>query len=190
MTPRLTRGRLLLALLVLLELALVSALVAERSPAQTAPHAAVAHATTPPPAPAPLRGFTTHVVATHYLGGRSYRAEHYFKPVRPGVLQGIVFRRTTPGAPVIELEWAISAERYRALPAAQRRRWHPLAPAVDRGRVELPGLSDEAERKELAGIRGLYAQTLNVAGLDGALPTGPRGVRSVTHLAPGEHHQR
>jgi hypothetical protein len=61
---------------------------------------------------------------------------------------------------------------------------------VDLGRIELPDLSEEDERRELAGIRGLYAQTLNAAGIDGALPTGPRGMRSVRHLAPGEHRHR
>jgi hypothetical protein len=141
-------------------------------------------------APVPLRGFSTHIVATHYLGRRSYQAVHYSKQLRPGVLQGVVFRHRDASAPVIELEWAISTERYRALPARQRRLWHPLAPAVDAGRIELPDLSEEDEREQLAGIRGLYAQTLNAAGIDGALPTGPRGVRSVTHLAPGEHRHR
>jgi hypothetical protein len=182
MTHRLTRSWLLAALLALLTLAATTAVV-ERSAAHD-------NDTTTQAAAVPLRAFSTHVVATHYLGKRSYQAVHYFKQLRPGVLQGIVFRRTSKRAPVIELEWAISTERYRALPARQRRLWHPLAPAVDRGRIELPGLSEEAERKELAGIRGLYAQTLNFAGIDGALPTGPRGVRSVTHLAPGEHGHR
>ncbi len=179
MTHHLTRGRLLVALLAVLTPAAVTATVVEGSAAHTATEAA----------PVPLRGFTTHVVATHYLGTRSYQAEHYFKQLKPGVLQGIVFRRTNADAPVIELEWAISAQRYRALPARQRRLWHPLAPAVDRGRIELPDLSPEAEREQLAGIRGLYAQTLNAAGIDGALPTGPDGVRAVTHLRPGEHHR-
>lgn len=138
----------------------------------------------------PLRGFTTHVVATHYLGKRAYRAEHYFKQLRPGLLQGIVFKDLTGGAPVAELEWAISTERYRALPAAQRSKWHPLGPAVDDGRVRVPGVSAADERAALDGIRELWAQTLNVAGIDGALPTGPSGVRSVTHLKPGEHRDR
>jgi len=179
MAHPLARPRLLVALLALLSAAALTATAVDRSAAHSATEGD----------PAPLRGFTTHVVATHYLGSRAYRAEHYFKQLRPGVLQGIVFRRTNENAPVIELEWAITAERYRALPRDERRHWHPLAPAVDRGRVELPGLSDEAEREQLAGIRGLYAQTLNVAGIDGSLPTGPRGVRSVTHLRPGERHR-
>ena len=182
MSHRLTRGRLLAALLAVLTVATTTAVV-DGSAAQDSE-------TTAQAAPVPLRGFSTHIVATHYLGKRSYQAVHYFKQLRPGVLQGIVFRHTGESAPVIELEWAISSERYRALPARQRRRWHPLAPAVDAGRIELPDLSEEAEREQLAGIRGLYAQTLNVAGIDGALPTGRRGVRSVTHLAPGEHHRR
>ena len=181
MTHRLTRGWLLAALLALLTVAATTATVVERSAAQDP---------TTQAAPVPLRGFSTHIVATHYLGRRAYQAVHYFKQLRPGLLQGIVVRHRNASAPVIELEWAISTGRYHALPRAQRRHWHPLGPAVDAGRVELPDLSDEAERRELAGIRGLYAQTLNVAGINGQLPCGVRGVRSVTHLAPGEHRHR
>jgi hypothetical protein len=181
MTHRLTRAWLLAGVLALLTVAATTVTVVERSAAQDP---------TPQAAPVPLRGFSTHIVATHYLGERSYQAVHYFKQLRPGLLQGVVFRRRGASAPVIELEWAISTKRYRALPAAQRRHWHPLGPAVDAGRIELPDLSDEDEREQLAGIRGLYAQTLNVAGIDGRLPRGVRGVRSVTHLAPGEHGHR
>jgi len=141
-------------------------------------------------APVPLAGFTTHVRATHFLGRRAYQAEHYFKQIRPGVLQGLVVRRIDDDAPIIEVEWAISSERYRRLPARLKRFWHPLAPAVDAGRVRIPGASAEDEREALAGIRDLYAQTLNLAGLDGRLPRGVRGVRSVTHLRPGERHHR
>jgi hypothetical protein len=182
MSHRLSRGWLLAALLALLTVAGGTVAAVERSAAHDP--------ATTQAAPVPLRGFSTHIVATHYLGGRAYRAVHYFKQLRPGVLQGLVVRHRDPSAPVIELEWAISTERYRALPAAQRRHWHPLGPAVDAGRITLPDLSDDAERRELAGIRGLYAQTLNAAGIDGGLPRGVRGVRSVTHLAPGEHGHR
>jgi hypothetical protein len=136
----------------------------------------------------PLAGFTTQVRATHYLGNRAYKAQHFFKQVRPGVLQGLVVRHLDPDAPVIEAEWAISKAVYNRLPQRDRRHWHPLAPMIDAGRASIPGASEADERKALAGIRGLYAQTLNFSGLDGALPTGPKGVRVVTHLAPGERH--
>lgn len=136
----------------------------------------------------PLAGYTTQVRATHYLGDRAYKAEHFFKELRPGVLQGLVVRHLKADAPVIEAEWAISEKLYRELPRSDKRHWHPLAPMIDAGRASIPGASDADEKKALAGIRGLYAQTLNFSGLDGALPTGPRGVRAVTHLAPGERH--
>ena len=136
----------------------------------------------------PLAGFTTKVRATHYLGDRPYKAEHFFKQLRPGVLQGLVVRKLNASAPVIEAEWAISKEVYSRLAPEDRRHWHPLAPMVDAGRASIPGASDADEKKALAGIRGLYAQTLNFSGLNGALPTGPEGVRVVTHLAPGERH--
>ena len=144
-----------------------------------------AQATTPAE---PLAGYTTKVRATHYLGKRPYKAEHYFKELRPGVLQGLVVRHLDADAPVIEVEWAIAKSVYSRLPRRDRRHWHPLAPMIDAGRASIPGASDADEQRALAGIRGLYAQTLNLSGLDGALPTGPKGVRAVTHLAPGERH--
>ncbi len=143
-----------------------------------------------PPATGPLAGYTTHVRATHYLGTRAYKADHFFKELRPGVLQGLVVRHLNADAPVIEAEWAISHAVYSRLARRDKRHWHPLAPMIDAGRASIPGASDADEQQALAGIRGLYAQTLNFSGLNGQLPTGPNGVRTVTHLAPGERHHR
>lgn len=134
----------------------------------------------------PVSQFTTHLIATHYLRGQAYETHHYFKSLRDGVLQGIVFRGTDGGAPLIEIEWAISGDVFDALPEWQKEFWHPLAPAVDAGRVSVPGVTAEDERSTLATVRGLYAQTINVAGLDGALPVGLEGVAMVTHLTRDE----
>lgn len=137
-------------------------------------------------APAPLAGYTTHVVATHYLRGESYETHHWFKPLRDGVLQGLVFRESADGAALIEVEWAIGEAVWQALPDWQKEYWHPLFPAVDAGRVRLPDLSPAEEREMLATVRGLYAQTFNLAGLSGDLPIGLEGVGMATHLTRQE----
>ncbi|HEX6940991.1 MAG TPA: DUF1264 domain-containing protein [Longimicrobiales bacterium] len=134
----------------------------------------------------PLRQYTTHIVATHYLRDEAYETHHYFKPLRDGVLQGLVFRRAVDGAPLIEVEWAISGDVFARLPDWQKAYWHPLAPAVDAGRVRLPDLPAAEEREMLATVRGLYAQTINLAGLDGALPIGLEGIALATHLTRAE----
>lgn len=139
-----------------------------------------------PQAAGPVPGYATHVTATHFLRDRRYETHHYFKAVREGVLQGLVFRETAEGAPLVEVEWAISPEVYASLPEWQKGHWHPLFPAVDGARVRLPDLPPEEERAMLGTIRGLYAQTLNLAGVDGELPVGPEGVRMVTHLTAEE----
>lgn len=130
----------------------------------------------------PLAGYTTHVVATHFLRGQAYETHHYFKPLREGVLQGLVFRQTADGAPLIEVKWAIAQSVWEQLPEWQKAYWHPLFPAVDAGRVRLPDLPPDQEREMLRTVRGLYAQTFNLAGLNGELPTGLEGVAMVTHL--------
>lgn len=134
----------------------------------------------------PLAGYTTHVVATHFRRGERYETHHWFKPLREGVLQGLVFRETADGAPLIEVEWAISPAVYEALPEWQKELWHPLFPAVDAGRVSLPETPAEQRRATLDAVRGLYAQTLNLAGTGGELPVGVEGVTAVTHLTRAE----
>ena len=134
----------------------------------------------------PLAQFTTHVVATHYLRGQPYETHHYFKPLREGVLQGLVFRETAGGAPLVEVEWAISEQVFNGLPDWQKEYWHPLGPAVEAGRVKLPDLSDAEEREMLTTIRKLYAQTFNLAGIDGGLPVGLEGVAMVMHITRAE----
>lgn len=134
----------------------------------------------------PLAGFTVHIATTHWLGERSYLAHHWFKPLREGVLQGLVFKETADGAPLIEVEWAISQAVHDGLTAEERKHWHPLAPAVAAGRVRLPDLAPEEERKMLETVKTLYAQTINLAGIDGELPGGLAKVLMATHLAPAE----
>lgn len=139
------------------------------------------------PASGPLAQFTTHVVATHYLRGQPYETHHYFKQLREGVLQGLVFRQSAEGSPLIEVEWAIGEQVYNALPDWQKEYWHPLAPAVDAGRVTMPDLPDAQEREMLQTIRTLYAQTFNLAGIEGGvLPVGLEGVAMVTHITRAE----
>ncbi len=46
----------------------------------------------------PIAGYTVHIAATHWLGERSHAAHHWFKPLRDGVLQGLVFKETADGA--------------------------------------------------------------------------------------------
>lgn len=135
----------------------------------------------------PIQEFSTYLVATHFLRGQSYETHHYFKELRDGVLQGLVFRTTEQGAPLIEVEWAISGEVFERLPNWQKEFWHPLAPAVDAGRIRIPGLEPAQEQEMLQStIRGLYAQTINLAGLDGELPVGLEGVAMVTHITREE----
>ncbi|HEU4799258.1 MAG TPA: DUF1264 domain-containing protein [Gemmatimonadales bacterium] len=134
----------------------------------------------------PLSQFTTHVHAIHWLDGVRYEAHHWFKQLEPGVLQGLVFRTTSEGAPLVEVEWAIDSAHFAALPRDQQRHWHPLLPAVIAGRVTLPDVAEADEAETLKGIQTLYAQTINLAGIEGALPKGLQGVGLATHLAPGE----
>ena len=134
----------------------------------------------------PVAGYATHIVATHFLRGERYETHHWFKPLRDGVLQGLVFRDTTAGASLIEVEWAISEPVWAALPDWQKEFWHPLFPAVDSGRIRLPDLGPEEERTMLQTVRGLYAQTLNLAGTGTELPVGLDGVGLATHLTRAE----
>ncbi|HJS47033.1 MAG TPA: DUF1264 domain-containing protein [Gemmatimonadales bacterium] len=142
--------------------------------------------TTAAGAQSPLSGYTVHIATTHWLGERSYTAHHWFKPLRDGVLQGLVFRETVDGAPLIEVEWAIGQAVYDSLTPAERKEWHPLAPAVAAGRVRLPDLAAAEEAKMLETVKTLHAQTINLAGIDGGLPAGLRKVLLATHLAPAE----
>jgi acetyl esterase/lipase len=148
------------------------------------PAAAIGQTTQP--VAGPLAEYSTYIVSTHYLRGQAYETHHYFKPLRDGVLQGLVFRQATAGTPLIEVEWAISQTVFDQLPDWQKEFWHPLAPAVDAGRIRLPGLAAAEEQEMLRTVRGLYAQTLNLAGIEGELPVGLEGVAMVTHITREE----
>lgn len=135
----------------------------------------------------PLAEYGTHIVATHFLRDQSYETHHYFKGLRDGVLQGLVFRSDASGTALIEVEWAIGESVWQQLPDWQKEYWHPLRPAVEAGRVNLPDLSDAEEQEMLQTVATLYAQTINLAGIEGGeLPVGLEGVAMVTHLTRAE----
>lgn len=136
----------------------------------------------------PLAGYTLHVVATHWPlpEGEPYTSHHWFKAVEEGFFQGINFLSDDPAATVVEIEWAIGAERWRALPERERAHWHPLAPAVAAGRIEVRGVDEATAAETLQAIAGLYAQTIAPAGVEGRPPSGLADVVQVTHLAPEE----
>jgi hypothetical protein len=165
----------------------LAAILAFAIPVATGMTPAIAVGQTPQqPVAGPLAEYSTYLVATHYLRGQTYETHHYFKPLREGVLQGLVFRQAKAGTPLIEVEWAISQAVFDQLPDWQKEFWHPLAPAVDAGRIRLPGLAAAQEQEMLRTVRGLYAQTLNLAGIEGELPLGLEGVAMVTHITREE----
>jgi hypothetical protein len=165
----------------------LAAILAFAIPVATGMTPAIAVGQTPQqPVAGPLAEYSTYLVATHYLRGQTYETHHYFKPLREGVLQGLVFRQAKAGTPLIEVEWAISQAVFDQLPDWQKEFWHPLAPAVDAGRIRLPGLAAAREQEVLRTVRGLYAQTLNLAGIEGELPVGLEGVAMVTHITREE----
>ena len=71
------------------------------------------------------------------------------------------------------------------LPDWQKEFWHPRA-AVDARRIRAPNLRPDQERELLGTVRGLYAQTINLAVIDGELPIGLEGIALATHITREE----
>jgi hypothetical protein len=87
------------------------------------------------------------IVTQHYCTahtGGDHKAEQIF--------QCLLFDSRAKNAKLLGVEYIISDERYRMLPAEEKKFWHPHSYEVLGGGLIAPGMDDEAERSFMKGV--------------------------------------
>jgi hypothetical protein len=75
------------------------------------------------------------------------------------VFQCLLFDSTAPNAKLLGVEYIVSDERYRALPADEKKYWHPHTYEVLAGGLTAPGMTAEEEMKFMKFVLTTWGKT-------------------------------
>ena len=76
-----------------------------------------------------------------------------------GVHQCVIFDKSGPGARILGVEYIITDELYKALPAGEKKYYHPHSYEITSGLLIAPGLGAEDEKKLMAGVLTTWGKT-------------------------------
>ncbi|HYH66274.1 MAG TPA: DUF1264 domain-containing protein [Urbifossiella sp.] len=106
--------------------------------------------------PAKFAGdYALHVCAFHV--GKAdpalqVESHHYCTPLRDGVFQCVIFDKDRGNAKLIGVEYIVSDDIFKTLPADEQKSWHPHDYEIRAGLLTMPGLKIDCEEKLLKGL--------------------------------------
>lgn len=112
----------------------------------------------------PLDAMSTFLNGFHFYAddmGRQVEATHFCIHLRHDLHQCVIFDRNATDARLIGIEYIISEERFRALPADEKRLWHSHHYEVKSGTLVAPGVPDLAEHVHFADLMSTYGKTFH-----------------------------
>lgn len=112
----------------------------------------------------PVEAMSTYLDGIHMYAdetGRQVEAAHFCTHLEHDFHQCVIFDRNGPGARLIGIEYIISAERFRALPAEEQQLWHSHDYEVTSGLLTAPGVPGFAERAYFRDLVSTYGKTFH-----------------------------
>ncbi|MEV6088175.1 OBAP family protein [Streptomyces parvulus] len=112
----------------------------------------------------PLDAMSTYLNGFHMYAddmGRQVEATHFCIHLQYDLHQCVIFDRNAPDARLIGIEYIISEERFRALPADEKRLWHSHHYEVKSGLLVAPGIPDLAEHAYFEDLVTTYGKTFH-----------------------------
>jgi hypothetical protein len=112
----------------------------------------------------PVRAMSTYLNGFHMYAdemGRQVEASHFCIHLRHDLHQCVIFDRNAPDARLIGIEYIISEERFRSLPADEQRLWHSHHHEVKSGILVAPGIPDLAEHAYFEDLVTTYGKAFH-----------------------------
>jgi hypothetical protein len=127
---------------------------------------------------APLRGMDVYMVGFHPMKDNpqsQMESHHFCKQVNEDFAQCALFDGNKENANLNGLEFIISENLFKSLPAEEKQYWHPHNYEILSGQLQAPGLPKAAEKEFMKQKMNSYGKTWHVWSThDGAkLPMGP-----------------
>ena len=110
----------------------------------------------------PLGALNAYLDGFHFVSGNmreQMEAHHYCGFLSEEVIQCALFDGNAEDAKLIGVEYIVSAELYRSLPAEEKHLWHSHVHEVRSGQLVAPGIPDTVERELMEKIAGTYGKT-------------------------------
>jgi hypothetical protein len=117
----------------------------------------------------PLEAVSTYLNAFHFYAddmGRQVEAHHFCTHLSHDMHQCVIYDSNRPDARLIGIEYIISADRFRALPEAEKRLWHSHHYEVKSGELIAPGVPEWAEHAYFADLASTYGKTFHMWQID------------------------
>lgn len=111
---------------------------------------------------APVKGFDIYLLAFHPMKknfNQQMEAHHYCKQVNEDFAQCLLFDSNTSHANLTGIEYIISENLYKQLPADEKKYWHPHNYEIFSGQLIAPGLPTFAEKALLKKKVNSYGKT-------------------------------
>ena len=108
-----------------------------------------------------------------YPSGTARVTYHDSKVLGEPVCQCLLYDGPGPDARLIGVEYLVSDEVYRRMPAEERLYWHAHRCEIDAGRLSCPSRSDAVEEATLAKVRALWGKVYPTWVSGGDYPRGP-----------------
>jgi len=112
----------------------------------------------------PLEAMSTYLNGFHLYAddmGRQVEATHFCIHLRHDLHQCVIFDSNRPDARLIGIEYIITAERFRGLPADEKRLWHSHHYEVKSGVLVAPGIPQLAEHSYFKDLVTTYGKTFH-----------------------------
>jgi hypothetical protein len=107
------------------------------------------------------------------LPERSQVAYHYCKPLNGQVSQCILYDGTGPDARLIGIEYLVTDEVYRKMPAEEKVYWHDHKHEVDAGLIRSLTQTGAEEKQTLGAVRTLWGKVYHTWASGTSYPRGP-----------------
>ncbi|HJU15783.1 MAG TPA: OBAP family protein [Stellaceae bacterium] len=117
----------------------------------------------------PLDAMSTFLNGFHFYAddmGRQVEAHHFCIHLTHDMHQCVIFDSNKPGARLIGIEYIISEDRFRQLPADEKRLWHSHHYEVKSGTLAAPGIPEMAEHAYFADLVSTYGKTFHTWQID------------------------
>jgi hypothetical protein len=124
---------------------------------------------------APLRALNVYLDGLHFRSGEmghQMDVHHYCGALNEELIQCVLFDGNGADAPMVGVEYVISARLFEGLPAEEKAMWHSHRYEVKSGQLIAPGLPEVAEHKLMEKLISTYGKTWHTWVDDPALPIG------------------
>lgn len=125
----------------------------------------------------PLRQFSVYLDGFHFYNGNmdaQMEAHHYVQQLNEDVYQAIIFDGNGKDARIMGVEYIVTGELFKTLPAEEKLLWHSHHYEVKSGTLIAPGIPDVAEHELMEKLVSTYGKTIHTWHTDQgrALPVG------------------